>query len=503
VKDKNGLESLDLRVPFWKKPQIDRRVFFRHMATAVGGYYLLPSRPMQTIASAAPAPINRARNCIFILMAGAPSHIDTFDFKYIPGVTPASFNPGYVSPGGVNFPQGLLPTIAQRLDENLPIAFLRSFRSWALEHQFAQTWTQIGRSPTSPLAKVSPHIGSVVSRELYEANGILPTFMSLNTGGGPANGYFPPQYAPFFFNPNGAAIPNTSHGALGQPRFESRHNLLLALDAPLRPDGGGGPLGVATDEVAVFNRQARGLMYNPQVNATFALDPPDRTRYDSNGAAAGNAFGNACRTAFQLLNARLGTRFVQITIGGWDNHTGIYAGNNLNPAAPNSVARRFDKGLGELLFDLNQAGLLNDTLVIAQGEFGRTVGASGNLNGQAGRDHFLQQGVFVAGGGINAVGGRAIGTTPEPGGGQAPGSITVDPGWERGNGRVDPTLRPPLGKHIRNEDLEATIHSALGIDYTKVLYDDPLRRGFEYVPFADPELLSNPYLYGPIYELWQ
>jgi uncharacterized protein (DUF1501 family) len=123
--------------------------------------------------------------------------------------------------------------------------------------------------------------------------------------------------------------------------------------------------------------------------------------------------------------------------------------------------------------DLRNDGLLDQTLILAMGEFGRTVGP---LNGQNGRDHYLQQSVLFAGGGIQ--GGRAIGATDDR------GAATVDPGWSR-------------DRDIKNEDIEATIYSALGIDWTTVRYDDPFKRGFEYVPSA-----STQDLYGPIHELW-
>jgi uncharacterized protein (DUF1501 family) len=111
--------------------------------------------------------------------------------------------------------------------------------------------------------------------------------------------------------------------------------------------------------------------------------------------------------------------------------------------------------------------------VVAMGEFGRTTGP---LNTQSGRDHFLQQSVLFAGAGIR--GPKTIGATDDL------GRITTEPGWER-------------SRDIRAEDIEATIYSALGIDWTTVRRDDPLGRGYEYVPFA-----ASQDLYGPIHELW-
>jgi hypothetical protein len=103
----------------------------------------------------------------------------------------------------------------------------------------------------------------------------------------------------------------------------------------------------------------------------------------------------------------MGTRFVQITVGGWDNHVSIYS--TLNPANANSLGRQFDSAMGTLIADLRTDGLLDETLVIAMGEFGRTVGA---LNSRAGRDHLMQQAVMLAGAkvrGRRIIGGRTSG----------------------------------------------------------------------------------------------
>ncbi|NBO64500.1 MAG: DUF1501 domain-containing protein, partial [Acidobacteria bacterium] len=153
---------------------------------------------------------------------------------------------------------------------------------------------------------------------------------------------------------------------------------------------------------------------------------------------------------------------VHIRLDGWDHHQDIY-----DPTAGiYTMARALDKGLGNLLGDLaalpgkGGGSLLSETLVVAMGEFGRTVGP---LTSQNGRDHFFQHFAVLAGGGV--VGGRIIGET------STDGSTTKEAGWSQN--------RP-----VAYEDIAATIYSALGIDYTKKLNDDPFGRGFEYVPFA-------------------
>ncbi|HYO83811.1 MAG TPA: DUF1501 domain-containing protein [Bryobacteraceae bacterium] len=454
MRDRWGFDWTGVRgTHFWRRPKLSRRLFFRHAASAVGGYFLMPTRPMETVARGAASPKGTAKNVIFVLMAGGPSHTDTFDLKE-GAWTPEFFAPE--SYGDIRWPRGILPLLAERIED---FALVRSVKSWAAVHQLSQTWVQIGRNPASGLARIAPHIGSVVSLELGDMQkAVLPPFLSMNVSSGPGAGYLAPEHGAFYISPGGNGLGNSSHRD-GAPAFQRRYNLLNDLDAEAR---GHDARGTAYAEMQAFNLSARKLMYNDAVSRAFTWDADTRTRYGNTG------FGNACIATRNILQAGLGTRFVQITIGGWDNHQNIYQPN----ANLQARTREFDNGLGALLGDLKESGLLDETLVVAMGEFGRTVGP---LNNQNGRDHFLQQSLLVAGARVR--GGRAIGATDSVGG------VTVETGWRR-------------DREIRAEDIEATMYSALGIDWTTIRRDDPLGRGFEYVPFADRDL------YGPVHELW-
>ena len=106
---------------FWKRPLTNRRMFFRHAASAVGGYMLLPSLKAQP----AMTPVGPAKNVIFVLMTGAPAHIDTFDLKTGP------WTPSFMAPNSYNgmaFPQGLMPNLANTIGD---IALVRSIRAHA------------------------------------------------------------------------------------------------------------------------------------------------------------------------------------------------------------------------------------------------------------------------------------------------------------------------------------------------------------------------------------
>jgi hypothetical protein len=482
-------------IPFWQRPHLSRRVFFQHLGSAVGGYFLLPTRPMETVAKAAPSLLNKANYCIFIFMDGGPSHIDTFDHKVISGVTPNSFRSNNYGtdedtlwfPGDAETGAGLLGTIASQLDS---VCLLRSTKSWTGVHELGQIWAQIGRNPASVQAKIAPHIGSVVSLEMRERGedpeAPLPKFLSMNGGRVPGNGYFHPRYGPFFFTPDGNPPPNTRHPANmgGLPAYLRRYDMLLQMDADLR-DPAGSPLGGAADEVAEFTQQARRLVHNDAVENAFTLDMDERRRYagvDQGGEL--NNFANSCLATRNLIRDRLGPRFFHINTGGWDNHDNIYTGRNLNADEPKSTGRKFDFAVGNLIKDLKDMGLLDQTLIVAMGEFGRTVGPDGRINGGRGRDHYQQQGVFVAGAQIQ--GPKFIGKT-DPVGGSV---IRGQEGWRRA------TDRPQGQNYIRAEDIEATIYSALGIDYTIIRRDDPLGRGFEYVPV-------DPLNFGPIDVIWE
>lgn len=452
---------------FWKKPSMDRRVFFRHMATALSGYYLLPSGALETVASAKPAPIKKAKNVIFILLSGAASHVDTFDLKEGSWLTadistmlkPTSYD------NGIRFPQGLMPLMANQLGNT---AFVRSTKSWAVVHGLSQTWWMMGRNPVTGLGRISPHIGSVVSRELTPADGsaTMPAFLALNsqTASTPDNGYFSPKFGPFQVAPNAQSLPGLTHPD-GNSAFDRRFAALQRTDGVDRSTGA---LGTSPAEMAQFADNARRLMYNNDVSNVFTATAEDRNRYGNTTNGTGSGFGNACLVARNAIRSNLGTRFVQLTLGSWDHHANIYLPN----ANLQSMTRTLDFGLGNLMADLKADGSLDNTLIVMMGEFGRTVGA---LNSGLGRDHYPQQTVFFAGAGIK--GPKAIGATDDL------GKSTTDPGWSR-------------QRDVRPEDVEATIYSALGIDWTKVLTDDPLGRGYEYIPFSKDDL------YGPIHELW-
>ncbi len=434
-------------------PGFSRRNFLQLAGTGIVASFfsdVLSPNLLQAATAVTPTLKRTAKNCILIFLNGAPSQVDMWDLKEGPW-TPAQMAPTTYG-NDLRFPQGLMPKTAEHLDK---LAIVRSGLSWAAVHNLATTWAQISRNPSGALGNVAPHIGSVIALETQKTRQIgdvLPGFVSLNAQAGVGAGYLPAQYAPFRVQPSATGIATLSHPE-GTARYEERWKLLHSIDA----ERTSGSLGKTTLDMNSFYTQGKQLVDSPALGKLFTYTPDERLRYGSTG------FGDSLVIARNLVAARRGTRFVQVTLNGWDHHNNIYAtqGNSIF-----TQTAQFDPAFGALLTDLaatpgeNGKTLLEDTMVVVIGEFGRTVGA---LNNQGGRDHHLRMSVVFAGGGVR--GGRAIGQTDER------GDRIKEFGWS-------------ANRDVRPEDVTCTIYSALGIDYTTVRTDDPLGRGFEYVPFA-------------------
>ena len=207
-------------------------------------------------------------------------------------------------------------------------------------------------------------------------------------------------------------------------------------------------------------------MSNDTVNKAFQFSATDAARYGN------SAFGASCLVAKQVLAANQGTRYVEISFGSWDMHQNIYSAASTILCRPWANSFWIDGVCRRCWAICRRAGSGLATLIVMVGEFGRTVGP---ITPAKGRDHLLQLSAIFAGAGIQ--GGMTIGTT------NATGGDTTDFGWSR-------------QRYVKPEDIEATIYSAMGINWTNIRYDDPFGRGFEYVPFSEDDL------YGPIDELW-
>jgi hypothetical protein len=449
---------------------IDRRIFFKVAASGVGGCFVSPTKLFSQPQSAAPVNLlNTARNCIFILLHGAPSQVDTFDLKVGPW-TPPEYAPTTIN--GLDWPGGLLPQIGAQISQNR-VAIVRSCQAPALIHSLQQTWTQTGRSPSSPSGAIAPNVGSIVALEKEserQANQPVPGFLALSGGVTTVRGgYFPGRYSPFTISrlaSSGLAdIRNLAHST--ETAFDGGYQMLRSLDGPLVY---GNPASPRFEETFDIYSTARAMMYDDRVTEAFQFTSADSLRYGN------SVFGQQCLIARNVLKANLGVRYIQINFPGWDHHSNIY---NLAAYGLPHLTRFLDPGLAVLLDDLagtpgTRGTLLDDTLVIVRGEFGRVVGP---LNSLAGRDHYFNYAALVAGGGVR--GGRAIGQTTSD------GAQVDNPGWS-------------MNRPIYHEDFAATTLSALGINYRTTRTDDPLGLGFQYV--ADT---ATRYVGEPITELFR
>ncbi len=448
--------------PFWGEG-LTRRHFVKITGTTlVMSWFadVLSPSLLASTPSVTPTLHNTARNCILVFLSGGPSNTDLWDLKE-GAWTPADFAP--TTYGEFRWPQGLLPKMAGHLDR---LSVIHTASAWAAVHPLAQKWAQIARNPSGATGNIAPHIGAVVSMEMQKsrtAKDVLPAFVSLN-GTMAGCGYFPAKHAPFDVTANANGLPALTHPD-GPQRLSDRWNLVQTIDTARATQ----ELGKDATDMAGFYDAAKILIDTPNINQVFSFSATDHATYGSTG------IGDALIVARNVIASNKGTRFVQVTFGGWDHHSNIYGktGNSIY-----SQSKVLDDGMGALLNDLltmpgttGGKSLLDETLVVIIGEFGRTVGP---LTANGGRDHNLRMSAVFAGGGIR--GGHAMGTT------DSVGQVATDYG--------------SFGRDVRPEDIASTIYSALGIDYTIVRPDDPLGRGFEYVPFAAEGT------YGPVNELF-
>jgi Protein of unknown function (DUF1501) len=381
----------------------------------------------------ASSPAATAKSCILIWMDGGPTHYETFDPKPdAPAEIRGQFKPIATSVPGIQFAEHLtrLAAIADKL------AVVRSIRHDQGNHGAGNHYMVTGAPPRIPVgcgAFVSfhPSLGSVTAHERGAPAG-LPAYFSMpqmSRSGGP--NFLGAKYAPFVVddNPNvtdfrvrDVALPR---GLTGE-RFAGRTELRARLDRFRRiEDKAAGDPAAALDE---HYEQAYNLMASNEAQAAFDIGrEPERVR-DAYGRTP---FGQRALLARRLVEA--GVPFITLYEGGWDHHKDIF----------NALAKRlplFDQAIAALVRDLDQRGLLDSTLVIALGEFGRTP----QINKDVGRDHWSNaMSVLFAGGGT--PGGQAVGATDK-----------------KGYAACERVLSP--------ENFAATVYAKLGIDPGKILY---------------------------------
>lgn len=399
-----------------------RRSFLR--IGALGPLGLSLSR---LLAADAPGRSARAKSVILVYLGGGISHHDSFDTK--PDAVEqirGKYKGIATSVPGLKICE-LLPKTAQIMNK---VTLVRSGTHENDHHETASNWVLSGRFGSA--FGDHPAIGAIVARETG-FSGVVPPYVAV-----PKNPSFTWELGKSVWlggrcesfkagNPNDA---NYRVRDLAQPAgmtpevLERRKSLLAAVDQ-LGAKVKGSDAMATYDE---FSRKAAEMVLSPQAQTAFAMEKEDAAVRDEYGRTE---FGQSALLARRLVEN--GVRFVTVNYAGWDHHNDIFKG--LDAKLP-----EFDQGYSALIRDLDQRGLLKDTLVLAMGEFGRTP----KVNDKGGRDHWGRAGSMLwAGAGVAQ--GKIIGATDKNG--------------------AFVTERP-----VRPADVAWTIYDALGIDPAKELH---------------------------------
>lgn len=376
----------------------------------------------------------RQLNCIMIWLDGGPSHYETFDPK--PGAPQeirGEFKDMATAVPGIRFSEAI-PNLAKVADK---LTVVRSICHKDPNHGGGNHYMMTGAPTPVPVAcgafvTFHPSLGSVVSHHRGIKDG-MPAYMSIpqvSRSGGP--NFLGGKHAPFVINgsPNDKNFqvrdvvlpPDISAG-----RAASRRALRTSLDDLQRYHDK-----LAEDPAVTFDQyyqQGVDLVLSPQAQAAFDIHREQEKVRDSYGR---NDFGQRLLLARRLVE--VGVSWVTVYSGGWDHHTKIF------DAFKGDSGKRMDQGVAALVSDLDNRGLLDSTLVVLLGEFGRTP----KVNKDAGRDHWPHaMSVMMAGGGVPR--GHVIGATDA-----------------KGYHAAESVYRP--------EDFAASIYTKMGIDHTQVLH---------------------------------
>ena len=378
---------------------------------------LLSSVSVPWFESLARSGIERPRNksCILLWMDGGPSQQHTFDPK-----PKGEFKPKPTSVPGIHIVEHL-PQLAQSMED---LVLMRSMTTEINGHYDAKYFLHTGYKRTT--AFEHPSIGCIGSSQFGRPGDEMPAFVTIDAGydrndGGRlyrnVPGYLGPAHAPLVVNDPDEGLENLSPNGKD---IEARLKLLAQSENRFARDFAVPAVGA---KQAAFNRAVR-MMQSRRSRAFDINEEPASLRQ----AYGNHKFGRSCLLARRLIEA--GVSFVEVVHRGWDDHAG----------AAGPIAYRapwMDAGMATLISDLKVRGMLDDTLIVWMGEFGRTPGD--------GNGHFSKAwSTLWAGGGLKT--GQVIGKTNEDG--KKPGSEIVD--------------RP-----VTSPDFIATLCLALGMDIHK------------------------------------
>lgn len=390
-----------------------RREFLRLASLGV----LAPSLSgwLAPLAARAAESKKKTKSCILLWMDGGPSHKDTFDMK--PGTKDAGeFKPIATSVPGIQISEHF-PNLAKLMHHG---AILRGMSTGEGAHGRAKVYLHTGyKEGVGGL--VYPSLGAIVSKELGRDDFPMPNFVTVGNRSYGA-GFLGPKHQPLNVTDPVRGVESLK-AAVSEGQFGKRVNLLEEMEAGFYKQYNAA---AAHDHRTTYQRAVR-LMQSKEAQAFDLSREPEqyRSKYGT------GRFADGCLLARRLVE--VGVPFIEVTLGGWDTHQ-----NNFDRVK--QLSGQVDTPMSALITDLKERGLLDSTLVIWMGEFGRTprINTRGD---KPGRDHYPKAwSTVLMGGGIK--GGQVIGKT------DAEGATVVD--------------RP-----INVLDFMATICNILGIDHTK------------------------------------
>ena len=397
---------------------ISRRSFLRVGSLAALGLSLDAYLRVQ---AAQPIRDRRKVNCILLWMQGGPSHHDTFDPKpEAPVEVRGEFGTIPTTLSGVHIAEHL-PMLARNTDK---YSIIRGHDPRNGSHGVADHLMMSGHKFNASLTY--PCFGSVIAKQRGYVNGLMP-FVQLGRAidrrfNGGVAGFLGDEFNPFEV-PDDPSRPNftvrdLSVADAARARLERRYAMLEQADR----QGAGDSLSGSVQARDAFYEKAHSLITSPLARKAYDLSQETAKTRERYGM---NAFGQSCLLARRLIEA--GVQFVTVTDGGWDTHQ-----NNFRTLKERKLPV-LDRGYSALLEDLHQRGLLDNTLVVWFGDFGRTP----KINPSAGRDHWASAGVACMGGGGVRTG-QVVGSTNKLG-----EFVTDNP--------------------VTPQDLAATIYTALGV----------------------------------------
>jgi hypothetical protein len=439
-----------------------RRHFLRHSGLGAAGLLLGELLQAQT-APAQPSGRGRARSVILIFNCGAPSHLDLWDPKpEAPDSVRGPLQPIATSVPGIRVSE-LLPNLARRADK---YAIVRTVHHSHGGHNSGMYWSIVGRpyrvdsTLINPSRADQPSFGTLVGwlAQRDGHRGPMPPYVITPAPHCDSTAYITPgqfgaclgtRYDPFVLtaDPNAANFRVsllTPADDLPLQRLQQRHSLVHQIDAQQRIDS------AAARDLDVNQGVALDMLRSPELQRAFDLSrEPSRLR-DRYGR---HTWGQSHLLARRLVEA--GVRFVT-TVNGpsiiWDTHQDNFTKLRTRLVPP------MEQAFAALLDDLSDRGLLDSTLVIWMGDFGRTP----LINPDAGRDHWPQcYSMVLAGGGLR--GGQVLGESDATG--SHPRSLPVTPA-----------------------DIHATVFTALGYDPHAITYQSAEGRP---LPLSDGEPLRQ------------